>query len=107
MAANGGGGGAGGCSNGGGGSAVNGAAANGGGGGGGGSKGATTRRAKVSPMDRYWVPTDEKEMAAAVADGGEDGRRPLLFRTFTVSGILLQPYRCEFARVQAALEDRI
>ncbi|EEC82244.1 hypothetical protein OsI_26423 [Oryza sativa Indica Group] len=93
MAANGGGGGAGGCSNGGGGGAVNGAAANGGGGGGGGSKGATTRRAKVSPMDRYWVPTDEKEMAAAVADGGEDGRRPLLFRTFTVSGILLQPYR--------------
>ncbi|KAG8080168.1 hypothetical protein GUJ93_ZPchr0007g4568 [Zizania palustris] len=58
---------------------------------GGGGKGA---RERVSPMDKYWVPADEGDMAAAAADGGEDGRRPLLYRTFGVKGVLLHPYRC-------------
>lgn len=49
---------------------------------------------KISPKDKYWVAADEGEMAAAIADGGEDGRRPLLYRTFKVKGILLHPYRC-------------
>ncbi|KAL5199101.1 hypothetical protein ABZP36_002613 [Zizania latifolia] len=57
----------------------------------GGGKGA---RERVSPMDKYWVPADEGDMAAAAADGGEDGRRPLLYRTFGVKGVLLHPYRC-------------
>jgi 1,4-beta-D-xylan synthase len=48
----------------------------------------------VSPMDKYWTPIDDKEAAEAVEDGGEDGRRPLLFRTYRVKGILLHPYRC-------------
>ncbi|VAH29130.1 probable mixed-linked glucan synthase 8 isoform X1 [Triticum urartu] len=48
---------------------------------------------KISPKDKYWVAADEGEMAAAIADGGEDGRRPLLYRTFKVKGILLHPYR--------------
>ncbi|KAL6657843.1 hypothetical protein ACP70R_005623 [Stipagrostis hirtigluma subsp. patula] len=51
------------------------------------------RRVKVNPSDKYWTPVDEKEAAAAVEDGGEDGRRPLLFRTFKVEAILLLPYR--------------
>ncbi|KAL6856094.1 hypothetical protein ACP4OV_018896 [Aristida adscensionis] len=51
------------------------------------------RPAKVSKKDKYWTPVDEKEAAAAVEDGGEDGRRPLLFRTFKVKAILLLPYR--------------
>ncbi|XP_040381876.1 probable mixed-linked glucan synthase 8 [Oryza brachyantha] len=59
----------------------------------GGGNGGRRRRARVSPMDRHWVPADEGEMAAAAADGGEDGRRPLLYRTFRVSGVLLHPYR--------------
>lgn len=50
--------------------------------------------AVVSPMDKYWTPVDDKEAAEAVEDGGEDGRRPLLFRTYKVKGILLHPYRC-------------
>lgn len=50
--------------------------------------------AVVSPMDKYWTPIDDKEAAEAVEDGGEDGRRPLLFRTYRVKGILLHPYRC-------------
>ncbi|PWZ15866.1 putative mixed-linked glucan synthase 8 [Zea mays] len=49
--------------------------------------------AAVSPMDKYWTPVDDKEAAEAVEDGGEDGRRPLLFRTYKVKGILLHPYR--------------
>ncbi|CAD6217698.1 unnamed protein product [Miscanthus lutarioriparius] len=49
--------------------------------------------AVVSPMDKYWTPIDDKEAAEAVEDGGEDGRRPLLFRTYRVKGILLHPYR--------------
>jgi hypothetical protein len=48
----------------------------------------------VSPMDKYWTPVDDKEAAEAIDDGGEDGRRPLLFRTYKVKGILLHPYRC-------------
>ena len=51
-------------------------------------------KTKISPKDKYWVAADEGEMAAATQDGGEDGRRPLLYRTFKVKGILLHPYRC-------------
>ena len=58
--------------------------------------GARKRRPAVNPKDRYWTPIDEKEAAAAVEDGGEDGRRPLLFRTYRVKGILLHPYRCVY-----------
>jgi 1,4-beta-D-xylan synthase len=54
------------------------------------------RRPAVNPKDKYWTPIDEKEAAAAVEDGGEDGRRPLLFRTYRVKGILLHPYRCVY-----------
>lgn len=52
-----------------------------------------TKKPAVSPMDKYWTPIDDKEAAEAVLDGGEDGRRPLLFRTYRVKGILLHPYR--------------
>uniref|UniRef100_A0A0A9DEZ5 CSLF3-cellulose synthase-like family F n=1 Tax=Arundo donax TaxID=35708 RepID=A0A0A9DEZ5_ARUDO len=52
-----------------------------------------TRKKAISPRDKYWTPIDEKEAAAAVEDGGEEGRRPLLFRTYRVKGILLHPYR--------------
>jgi 1,4-beta-D-xylan synthase len=52
-----------------------------------------TKKAAVSPKDKYWTPIDGKEAAAALEDGGEDGRRPLLFRTYRVKGILLHPYR--------------
>lgn len=52
------------------------------------------KKPAVSPKDRYWTPIDGKEAAAALEDGGEDGRRPLLFRTYRVKGILLHPYRC-------------
>jgi 1,4-beta-D-xylan synthase len=48
---------------------------------------------KISPKDKYWVAADDGEVAAAAADGGEDGRRPLLYRNFRVKGILLHPYR--------------
>ncbi|KAM0900813.1 hypothetical protein ACQ4PT_020384 [Festuca glaucescens] len=48
---------------------------------------------KVSPKDKYWVAADDGDMEAATADGGEDGRRPLLYRNFKVKGILLHPYR--------------
>lgn len=48
---------------------------------------------KISPKDKYWVAADEGDMAAAIEDGGEDGRRPLLFRNYRVKGILLHPYR--------------
>jgi len=58
--------------------------------------GTRKRRPAVNPKDRYWTPIDEKEAAAAVEDGGEDGRRPLLFRTYRVKGILLHPYRCVY-----------
>ncbi|TVU38487.1 hypothetical protein EJB05_11859, partial [Eragrostis curvula] len=51
------------------------------------------RKPAIDPKDKYWTPVDEKESAAAVEDGGEDGRRPLLFRTFKVKAILLLPYR--------------
>jgi mixed-linked glucan synthase len=54
------------------------------------------RRLAVNPKDKYWTPIDEKEAAAAVEDSGEDGRRPLLFRTYRVKGILLHPYRCVY-----------
>ena len=49
--------------------------------------------------DKYWVPVDEEEeeeeeVLAAEEDGGKDcRRRPLLYRTFKVKGILLQTYR--------------
>lgn len=55
--------------------------------------GRTRTKPAVNPKDKYWTPIDEKEAAAAVEDGGEDGRRPLLFRTFKVKAILLLPYR--------------
>jgi 1,4-beta-D-xylan synthase len=48
------------------------------------------KKPAVSPMDKYWTPIDDMEAAEAV----EDGRRPLLFRTYRVKGILLHPYRC-------------
>ncbi|KAK3125326.1 hypothetical protein QOZ80_7BG0603380 [Eleusine coracana subsp. coracana] len=55
--------------------------------------GRTRTKPAVNPKDKYWTPIDDKEAAAAVEDGGEDGRRPLLFRTFKVKAILLLPYR--------------
>jgi 1,4-beta-D-xylan synthase len=48
---------------------------------------------------KYWVPADEEDTVADMEEGGgggrggEDGRRPLLYRTFKVKGILLHPYR--------------
>jgi hypothetical protein len=45
----------------------------------------TRGKPAVNPKkDKYWKPIDKKEAAAAVEDGGEDGHRPLLFRTFKV-----------------------
>lgn len=54
------------------------------------------KAAAISPKDKYWTPIDDEEAAVAVEDGGEDGRRPLLFRTYRVKGILLHPYRCVY-----------
>ncbi|GJN11424.1 hypothetical protein PR202_ga29617 [Eleusine coracana subsp. coracana] len=59
--------------------------------------GRTRTKPAVNPKDKYWTPIDDKEAAAAVEDGGEDGRRPLLFRTFKVKAILLLPYRHPYA----------
>jgi 1,4-beta-D-xylan synthase len=55
-----------------------------------------TGRTGASSKDkkRYWVPVDDEEdVLAAEEDGGKDCRRPLLYRTFKVKGILLQTYR--------------
>mgnify|MGYP003702090411 CR=1 FL=1 len=51
------------------------------GGGGGGAKG------------KHWAAADKGERRAAKECGGEDGRRPLLFRSYRVKGSLLHPYR--------------
>jgi 1,4-beta-D-xylan synthase len=46
----------------------------------------------VSAKDKYWVPSDEKEILAAQDCGG--GAPPLLYRTFRVKGFLINLYRC-------------
>ncbi|BAF21862.2 probable mixed-linked glucan synthase 3 [Oryza sativa Japonica Group] len=62
------------------------------GGGGGGAKG------------KHWAAADKGERRAAKECGGEDGRRPLLFRSYRVKGSLLHPYRALiFARLIAVL----
>jgi mixed-linked glucan synthase len=43
--------------------------------------------------DKYWVPADEAERRAASKSGGEDGRPPLLFRTYKLKAAILHPYR--------------
>ncbi|VAH02540.1 unnamed protein product [Triticum turgidum subsp. durum] len=48
----------------------------------------------VGAKDRYWVPADEREILASQKSGaGEDGRVPLLYRTFMVNGFLINLYR--------------
>ncbi|KAJ1291343.1 hypothetical protein BS78_02G309600 [Paspalum vaginatum] len=58
---------------------------------------ATGRRAggaSSSKDTKYWVPVDDEELlAAAKGRGGEEHSRPLLYRTFKVTGMLLHPYR--------------
>ncbi|XP_048569804.1 probable mixed-linked glucan synthase 9 [Triticum urartu] len=50
----------------------------------------------VGAKDRYWVPADEREILASQKSGaGEDGRVPLLYRTFMVNGFLINLYRWE------------
>jgi mixed-linked glucan synthase len=39
------------------------------------------------------VPADEAERRAASKSGGEDGRPPLLFRTYKLKAAILHPYR--------------
>lgn len=54
------------------------------------------RAGAISKDKKYWVPVDEEEevLATAEEDGSKDcRRRPLLYRTFKVKGILLQTYR--------------
>nr|BAJ91893.1 predicted protein [Hordeum vulgare subsp. vulgare] len=70
------------------------------------ANGSSKAAGKVSPKDKYWVAVDEGEMAAAIADGGEDGRRPLLYRTFKVKGILLHPYRCAISSLTLGIFAR-
>jgi 1,4-beta-D-xylan synthase len=55
----------------------------------------TGRTSAISKHKKYWVPVDEEEeeVLAAEEDGSKDCRRPLLYRTFKVKGILLQTYR--------------
>ncbi|VAH14763.1 unnamed protein product [Triticum turgidum subsp. durum] len=49
----------------------------------------------VGPKDKYWVPADEREILASHRSGagGDDGRAPLLYRTFRVKGPLINLYR--------------
>uniref|UniRef100_A0ACD5ZBA2 Uncharacterized protein n=1 Tax=Avena sativa TaxID=4498 RepID=A0ACD5ZBA2_AVESA len=48
----------------------------------------------VSAKDKYWVPSDEKEVRlAASQDSGGAGTPPLLYRTFRVKGFLINLYR--------------
>jgi hypothetical protein len=46
----------------------------------------------VSAKDRYWVPSDEKEILARQDCAA--GTPPLLYRTFRVKGFLINLYRC-------------
>ena len=60
------------------------------------ANGAGTGRAGASSKDKkkYWVPVDDdEEVAADEEHGGKGCRRPLLYRTFKVKGIVLQTYR--------------
>ena len=55
-----------------------------------------TGRAGAISKDKkkYWVPVDDdEEVAADEEHGGKGCRRPLLYRTFKVKGIVLQTYR--------------
>jgi 1,4-beta-D-xylan synthase len=52
----------------------------------------TGQTSAISKHKKYWVPVEE-EVLAAEEDGSKDCRRPLLYRTFKVKGILLQTYR--------------
>nr|ABZ01581.1 cellulose synthase-like CslF9 [Hordeum vulgare] len=49
----------------------------------------------VGAKDKYWVPADEREILASQSSGGgeQDGRAPLLYRTFRVKGFFINLYR--------------
>ena len=53
----------------------------------------TTKTKECGAEGKYWVAADEAERRAVTECGAEDGRRPLLFRTYKLRGAILHPYR--------------